>query len=332
MTLADLVNAAIARREALLSALHAEGTTCYRVLHGATEGAPGLAVDRYGPVLLVQTWRDPLGDAELDGIAAAAERALGPGLVPVWNHRPRGGAIPYERFAPCPIDAAEGRELGLAYDVRPRHRGRDPLLFLDLRVGRRRVRDASAGRRVLNLFAYTCGVGVAALAGGATRVLNVDFADSALRVGRDNAARNGLSEGFETLREDVLPSIRQLAGLPPGGRRGRRPRFTRLDPEAYDLVVLDPPRWATSAFGAVDLVRDYATLFKPAVLATAPGGHLLATNQVASVDRDDWLDGLRRTAAKAGRPLGDVEVLAPEADFPSPDGRPPLKIAWIEVP
>ena len=68
------------------------------------------------------------------------------------------------------------------------------------------------------------------------------------------------------------------------------------------------------------------------VLATAPGGQVLATNHVPHVALEDWLDVLRRCAMKAGRPLGEVEVLPPEADFPSPDGRPPLKVALCEVP
>jgi 23S rRNA (cytosine1962-C5)-methyltransferase len=77
----------------------------------------------------------------------------------------------------------------------------------------------------------------------------------------------------------------------------------------------------------VDIARDYSSLFKPAVLATTPGGRVLATNHLASVDCDEWIELLRRCAKKAGRPLRDVELLRPEADFPSFDGRSPLKLA-----
>ncbi len=97
------------------------------------------------------------------------------------------------------------------------------------------------------------------------------------------------------------------------------------------MVVLDPPRWATSRWGAVDVVRDYPSLFKPCVQIAAPAGAILATNHVPQVDRDDWLDVLRRCAEKAGHPLADIEVLVPDADFPSPDGRPPLKLAWCRL-
>ena len=68
MNLADLLTAAIERRRPLLARLHEEGTDCVRLLHGVAEDAPGVTVDRYGPILLVQTWRAPLADGEADDL------------------------------------------------------------------------------------------------------------------------------------------------------------------------------------------------------------------------------------------------------------------------
>ena len=96
-------------------------------------------------------------------------------------------------------------------------------------------------------------------------------------------------------------------------------------------VIVDPPRWAKSAFGTVDVIRDYASLFKPAALATRPGGAILATNNVASVDRNEWTDAMVRCAQKIGRDVRTVDLLPPEADFPSPDARPATKIAWFSL-
>ncbi len=355
--LRDALERGLERRGDLLAVLHAEQTDCYRLLHGVAEGAPGLTLDRYGPLLLIQTWRTPLSDNDRATIEDVLAAPLG--LVSVWNHR-GVGARPRDRardsgvaggsqgpsdapppmispYGPWPVSGlpadVEGRELGLRLDVRPRWRGIDPLLFLDLRAGRRHVMAAAKGKSVLNLFAYTCTAGVTAAAGGASEVWNVDFASSALAIGSENAARNGIgAASFVTQCEDVFPVVRQLAGLKVGDWRGGRQRpFKRVAARAFDIVVLDPPARAKSAFGTVDVVRDYPSLFKPAVLATAPGGHILATNHAASVDRDEWLEVLRRCAAKAGRPLRSIDVIVPESDVPSFDGRPPLKLAWCAL-
>lgn len=344
--LAPLLERALTRRHDLLAQLAHEDTDCVRLFHGIAEGRPGLTVDRYGPTLLVQTQahREPLTDDELAAIRAVLGRVGGEPLALVWNVR---GA---RRDEQPPFDVTElgarpleGRELGLRYDARPRHRGQDPLLFLDFRAIRRRVlgreqadgralRGAAAGKRVLNLFSYTCGIGVAAAVGGAREVWNVDFASSALEVGRDNAARNGVAtDAFRTIEADVIPTLRQLADLPVKGRGSRRD-FARFAPRTFDLVVLDPPRWAKTPFGAVDVVRDYPSLLKPALACLAPGGVLIATNHVPDVTRESFLATARRTGEKMGRPLGATEMLGPEDDFPSFDGEAPLKVLVAEVP
>ena len=320
-------------RADLLDRLHAEGTDCYRLLHGATEGWLGFTVDRYGPLLWVQSFREPLPVGALEALADAAQQALGLVLIPVWNHRARGGdsAGSYED-PPEALGPHIAREGGLAFEIRTRPWGKDPWLFLDFRATRRWVRAHAKGRDVLNLFAYTCGVGVAAQAGGASAVCNVDFAASSLAVGRRNLAHSDLDPaGFETVQADVIPTIRQLAGLPVKGRAARKRRYPRFEPRSFDLVVLDPPTWATSPFGAIDPVRDYGSLLKPSLLATRPGGTIVATNHVSTVAVEDWIAAVERTAAKAGRPVQALELLPPDPDFPSQDGRHPLKVAIIRA-
>ena len=109
------------------------------------------------------------------------------------------------------------------------------------------------------------------------------------------------------------------------------PAFPRLEPRTFDLVFLDPPRYAKSPFGVVDLVNDYAALFKPALLSTLEGGTLICCNNVAEVSREGWLDLLERSARKAGRGINGVEWIEPEADFPSSDGQAPLKMVLLRV-
>jgi 23S rRNA (cytosine1962-C5)-methyltransferase len=328
------VDRALERRQPLLASLAAADTDCCRLFHGIAEGEPGLTIDRYGPLLLLQTFRAPLSHDDAEVLGTHVARRLGLDLAVAANHR-GGGA---HATAPQPHAPSERalqehvcREAGVQFLIRARHRGQDPWLFLDLREGRAALRALAHGRSVLNLFAYTCGAGIAALAGGSREVLNVDFAGSALAVGQRNAELNGVHGArFRTLASDCIPVLRQLAGQPVQ-RRGRARPYPRIERRPFDVVLLDPPRFAKGPFGAVDVVRDYASLWKPCVLALADGGVAIATNHVPEVTAEDWCAALRRSADKAGRPLRDLELLPPAADFPSFDGRPPLKVAVARV-
>ena len=331
-----LLNHALKRRLPLLTQWNEEGTDCYRLFHGSAEGLPGVTVDRYGPHLMIQTFHHGLEAEHLEQIQAEVETHLREPLTGFYMDRSKKS--PQAAVLGNPIEIlneAICHELGVRYRVRGRHRGQDPLLFLDLRAGRRWIQSEAKGLSILNLFAYTCGMGVCAGRAGASDVVNVDFSQSALAVGQENAALNGIEAGISFIHSDVFPAMRQLAGLPVTFRRRRGvpapSNYPRLAPRQFDLVVLDPPRWAKSPFGTVDLIRDYPSVFKPALLATAPGGRLLCTNNVAQVERDQWLDQLRRSATKAGRPINAIELIEPEADFPTFDGRPPLKMAVLEV-
>lgn len=332
-SLPELLQRAIGARAPLLARLHDEGTDCYRLLHGIAEGAPGVSVDRYGPLLLVQTWREPLPAATIEALLVTARTELGLELEVAGNHRGTMGPGDSPPHQPNERALAEHRchERGVRCTIRARHRGQDPWLFLDLRSGRATVRQLAEGLRVLNLFAYTCGVGVVAAAAGARDVLNVDFAESALAVGRQNAAANGLpAERCRFLHSDCLPVLRQLAGLPVQ-RRGKHVPFVRVERTPFDLVVLDPPRYAKTPFGTIDLVADYQSLWKPALLTLADGGAVLATNHVPAVEEAGWHDALRRCADKAGRPLRFLQPIPVDPDFPSFDGRPPLKVVLARI-
>ena len=332
---APLLAQALERRKPLLETLHAGGTDCYRLFHGIAEGFTGLTIDRYGALVLAQTFRANLSPEELRLVEDCLRKALPGPLAFAYNHRGKKAAEAFEKWHRPDPDALEEftcREGGLKYLVRARHRGIDPWLFLDLRAARRAVRGSVKGLSVLNLFSYTCGVGVCAAAGGAGEVWNVDFSESALEVGRRNAALNGIPENkFRQVNEDCLTVVRQLAGLDVGGRYGQKRRYEKLSPKAFDLVFLDPPAWAKGPLASVDLVRDYPSLFKPAVLTVKPGGRIIATNNVAAVGYEEWTGILKRCAAKAGRPIKNLEPIAPDADFPSFDGNPPLKTAVCEV-
>ena len=330
-TVNKALRAALDSRKDLLSELHTQGTDCYRLFHGSQEGAGGLTVDRYGPQLMVQSFHQTLEQPDLLAIHETINREFEQPLLLVYNDRSRGNSRIDRHdnvYQPDPAALVDmvGHEWGLNYRVRGRHAGQDPLLFLDLRNARGWVKANSQGKSVLNLFAYTCGVGLSAAAGGAREVCNLDFADGNLAVGKENGALNPplLPMGF--VQSDYFPAIRQLAGLPISQRRGQKlPSYPRLEQRQYDLVFLDPPAWAKSAFGTVDLLRDYQSLLKPALLATAEDGVLICCNNLAKVAFDDWREQVVRCADKARRPVREWQVITPAADFPSLDGQPPLK-------
>jgi len=331
--LKNLIDQAWQNRADLKTQWQAELTDCYRIFHGTNEGSPGTTLDRYGPLLILQTFHQCLADNELTQVREFVSKQF-PDLHLVYNDRSRdhsriqSSSNEIQELDNTPMVA---NELGVKYRVQGRHQGQDPWLFLDLRAGRRYIKAISQGKTVLNLFSYTCGIGIAAAVGGAKRVVNVDFAESSLAVGMENAKLNKLDQ-VEFIQSDVFPAIKQFANIPITVRRGKKlPKYPKHKPEQFDLVFLDPPRWAKSAFGNVDLIRDYQSLFKPSLLATKEGGQLICCNNVAQVDRDEWLESLKRCAIKAGRPLKSIEILLPDTDFPSPDGNPPLKIAICQL-
>lgn len=336
MPLPERLLAAFATRQGLLARCAAEGTTAYRLFHGSVEGYDGLTIDRYGDALLIQTFHRALQEGEQQEIEAFYA-ARQPGLVTFYNDRSIGNSrvsnvLPHDLM----MQAEQPRvvsELGVNYRFRARHAGQDPWLFLDLRAGRRRVMQDAPGKSVLNFFAYTCGVGIAAATAGAREVVNIDFAESALAVGKENAGLNSIPISVRFIKSDFFPAARQYSGIGQNRvvRRKNLPDFPKLAAQQFDLVFLDPPRYAKSPFGVVDLINDYAAVFKPALLATAEGGALFCCNNVAQVDRLVWLDQLERSARKAGRPIREAEWISPEEDFPSRDGNPPLKMVRLSV-
>jgi 23S rRNA (cytosine1962-C5)-methyltransferase len=335
-SLNQALRVALDNRQSLLAELHAQGTDCYRLFHGSQEGASGLTIDRYGPQLLIQSFHNSLDRESLLAAHAQVNSQLGLDTLLVYNDRSQGNSRIDRNDSVYKADDTAlqdmiGHEWGLNYRVRGRHAGQDPLLFLDLRNARGWVKDHSAGKSVLNLFAYTCGVGLSAAAGGASEVCNLDFAEGNLAVGRENGLLNPQLQAMEFIQSDYFPAIRQLAGLPIAARRGHKlPDYPRLEQRRYDLVLLDPPAWAKSAFGTVDLLRDYQSLLKPAILTTAENGVLICCNNLAKVSLEDWRDQVLRCATKIGRPVRESQVLTPGADFPSMDQQPPLKTLILQ--
>lgn len=336
MPIQALLTEAFAKREAFLLQCQQEKTDCYRIFHGVVDGddMSGLNIDRYGDSWLIQTFQQSLCESELITITEFLT-ALNDFPI-IYNDRSHKNSRVLNVLTELEESQAQDdliiREFGIQYTSKLRHEGQDPLLFLDMRAGRRFVKEHSAGKTVLNLFSYTCGIGIAAAVGGAKQVVNVDFSSFALAAGRENAQLNNVENNSEFIQSDAFPALSQLAGLKIPGRRGKvLPPYPKLKAQQFDLVFLDPPRYAKSAFGNVDLVNDYQSLFKPAMLTTKDGGTIVACNNVAKVERDVWFQSLIRCVEKQGRAVLESSWIDIDADFPSFDGNHPLKMVAIKI-
>ncbi|MBV7314737.1 class I SAM-dependent rRNA methyltransferase [Shewanella sp. NIFS-20-20] len=334
MSITQALQHALQQRQTFLSSAQQHNTDCYRVFHGTVEGCNGLNIDRYGDAWLVQSFHDPLDEQRLDEIRQCLCAHLD--LPVIYNDRSRGHSRINNDLSPEHDAFAREehimQENGIQFTSRLRHEGQDPLLFLDMRIGREYMLRHAQGKRVLNLFSYTCGIGTAAAVGGATQVMNVDFSSFALAAGKRNADLNQVTSVCEFVQSDVFPAIRQLAGLTVGGRRQQKlPSYPKLAQQQFDLVFLDPPRYAKSPFGIVDLINDYQSLFKPALLATKQGGTIVCCNNVAKVDKNAWFESLVRCVNKQGLAVSQAEWLDCYPDFPAFDDNHPLKIVALSI-
>ena len=179
-----------------------------------------------------------------------------------------------------------------------------------------RVTADITGKTVLSVFARGCGLGIHAAKTGASFVVNVDHDELAIANAKDFVRQAALPIRPRFVISDAFAAMRQLAGIGQSERvRGKRmPNFPKLEPRQFDLVVIDPPLHSKSPFGVVDLLADYASVFKPALLCTALGGVLVCTNRLPSLDRATWVIQLERAAIKAGRSIKSVEWITSETD------------------
>lgn len=256
--------------------------TCFRLYEKDIPDQP-LIVDWYDGRALVWAFRrkkdetPEAREAWLDEVEAEvrAGLCLEPGGLYFKERSQRKGGRQYERLDDARHEIVV-REQGLQFHVNLSDY-LDTGLFLDHRNLRRRVREEAAGRRVLNLFAYTGSFSVYAAAGAARSVTTVDISNTYLAWARRNFALNGLPAGeLEFLRADVL------RWLPQAAAEGRR----------FDLIVCDPPTFSNSKKmdGYFDVQAGHPGLIRDCIALLSPGGTLyFSTNDRGfSLETDAW--------------------------------------------
>ena len=295
------IQKALALREALPAAKH---TNALRLVNGESDGLPGLVVDRYADVLVaqflaagVERWRDPILDAlvELSGCEAIFERSDAE-VRKLEGLEARVGFARGNRNATrCPII-----EYGLNFRVDV-EQGQKTGFFLDQRENRQRVRALAAGREVLDGFSYTGGFSVAALAGGAKRVTALESSAPALEVAKENLAANPLDASrVEFVQADVFAKLREF--------RDRNARF--------DLIVLDPPKFAPSAAQVEKAARAYKDINLWALKLLAPGGLLATFSCSGGVSAELFQSIVAGAALDAGADAKIIERFGAAADHP----------------
>ena len=289
---------AVAHRRGFLEA----GTNALRLIHGESDGLPGVIADRYDEVVVVQLlsagaerWRQEIADALVEATGAtrvwersdAEVRAL-EGLPAVSG--PLRGAR-----EPSQVTITEHQ---LMFQLSLEH-GHKTGFYLDQRENRRRVRELAAGRDVLDGFCYTGGFALNAFKGGARSVLAIDSSADALRLARANASLNGL-QGGEWIEGDVFQFLRKL-------RDGAR---------SFDLIVLDPPKFAPTAAHAAKAARAYKDINLVAFKLLRAGGLLVTFSCSGGVSADLFQKIVAGSALDAGVQAQIIERLGPGPDHP----------------
>lgn len=248
-----------------------------RLFHGrghAYEGLHHVTVDWLPPVALITLFApEPIDEIE---IFADELLSLLPSCKSIQLQHRYELSGPTDIIRGAAIQQFSIQENNLRFHIclgRTRNTG----LFLDMCHGRRWVQAHSQNQRVLNLFAYTCGFSVAALAGNAKSVLNIDLSRAALTVGRENHRLNQQSleqVSFEKL--DIFKSFGRLKKQGP-----------------FDLLICDPP---TFQKGSIDITRDYPKIMRRLDQFMAPGSTLLLCLNAPELDRDFLIENMTVSA------------------------------------
>lgn len=274
----------------------------FRLVHGEGDFLPGLIVDVYGPTAVLQAHSPGMHFAR-DIIAHALVELPDAGIRNVYYKSET--TLPYKAHLDPQNDYIVGgfdtdiaTENGLRFHV-DWLRGQKTGFFVDQRDNRELLRRYSAGRRVLNMFCYTGGFSVYALAGGAKEVTSVDSSAKAITLTDANVALN-FPEGAAH-RSSAEDAFRFLDNMETG---------------SYDLILLDPPAFAKHRSALHNALQGYRRLNARAIAKIAPGGILFTFSCSQAVSREQFRLAVFSAAASTGRRVRVLHQLTQPADHP----------------
>ena len=279
-------------------------TTCYRLVHGEGDNLPGLIIDYYDGVCVMQAHSVGMFRAKKQ-ISAALQKVYGDSLKAVYDKS--SGTAPYKaglelidgymyRRADFNDDEQIVMENGRKFHVNWTE-GQKTGFFLDQRDNRNLVGSLAKGRNVLNLFCYTGGFSIYALSNGALHVDSVDSSKKAMMMVDRNVALNGFDESRHTsLCCDAIDYLRSV----PEGK--------------YDLMIVDPPAFAKHRGALKNALRAYQRLNAAAISKVAPGGLVFTYSCSQVVDKEAFALAVFSAAAQCGRSVRILDRLNQPCD------------------
>jgi len=278
-------------------------THAVRLVFSEADGLSGLVVDRYGDFLVVQVTALAIAQ-RLQMIVGILQELLAPQAIVLRTEKSMSQIEGVELadgnvWGELPEGSLEIEEHGLRYQV-DLHDGQKTGFYLDQRDNRKAAAAYVAGGSVLDMFCYTGGFAMcAARLGGAADVLGIDTSKKAVGQARANAQLNGLAN----VKFDVGDGFQTLDAMLAEGRQ-------------FDVVILDPPKFARNKSGVNQALMAYHRLNRSAIGLLPPGGILVTCSCSGGVTREDFLLMLSGVAQKSGRDLQILEQRGAAADHP----------------
>lgn len=283
-------------------------TDCYRLVHGEGDNLPGLIIDWYNGVCVMQAHSVGMFRSKKQ-ICAALLAVYGDSLKAVYDKS--SGTAPFKAGLEL-VDGYMYRRPDFNDQEQLVHEhghkflvnwtdGQKTGFFLDQRENRQLVGKYARGRRVLNLFCYTGGFSIYALAGGAEHVDSVDSSSRAMAMVEKNVLLNGFTTGSESSRHFGLccDAIDYVKSVPEG---------------RYDMIIVDPPAFAKHRGAIGNALRAYQRLNEAAISKVASGGLVFTYSCSQVVDKESFALAVFSAAAKTGRSVRILDRLNQPAD------------------
>jgi 23S rRNA (cytosine1962-C5)-methyltransferase len=283
-------------------------TTGFRLIHGEGDGLPGLVIDVYGDVAVVQChsagmWRlrediaEFVSGEESLRIQDVVFKRVEAHVEDDGDSAESSPDSALEAGIPEPAKVVAFSENGLRFmaDVTA---GQKTGFFLDQRVNRLKLKEFSAGKHVLNAFCYTGAFSVYAFAGGAESVTSVDTSKAAIDLCRQNVVTNFAGAQHNAEVADCFQYLTQI-------------------PDTFDLIVLDPPAFAKHQRAIQRGLRGYETINTLALKKIKPGGVLFSFSCSQLISREVFRDAVMRAAVNAGRFVRVIDMLHQAPCHPS---------------